>query len=267
LLHPPYINDNIYIIKDKKLKAYNFKATLLWESAYNMLQSSHFDQIQMLTEKTLPYIALYDKGNKKLSIINKENGELEWNTEGISTSIFLNDKIILTGRKKTLVALDILDGQEIWKYNLNAEIRKIYPVSSDLILVETQNNKLHAFKILNGKRLWTFKMNSYITTPNILIGDSNVYFGNRDTYVYALNKNNGKLVWKYKMEFWSINSLKIVNKTIIAADEGKILYAINALSGKEEWTFKGYETFPEIGNNSYVFFSDVNGKLFALDSL
>ncbi|MCX6817247.1 MAG: PQQ-binding-like beta-propeller repeat protein [Candidatus Aenigmarchaeota archaeon] len=108
---------------------------------------------------------------------------------------------------------------------------------------------------------------SIFCLPKIV--DSAVYFGSMDRYVYAVECETGKLVWKYKAEGQlACNSAESDGKTIYIGAMSGSLYALEAKTGKLVWRFKagGGVTTKPLFHDGRVYFSSLDGNLYCLNA-
>ncbi|MDB5259782.1 MAG: hypothetical protein JWN37_13 [Candidatus Nomurabacteria bacterium] len=98
--------------------------------------------------------------------------------------------------------------------------------------------------IFQYKVTLTNKPNLYVVVPKSapLLKDNYIYMGADDGNFFCLNKENGGVVWKYKILFGSkgkriLSSPNIYkNKVIFGAYDGNV-YCLDRLLGKREWVF------------------------------
>lgn len=87
------------------------------------------------------------------------------------------------------------------------------------------------------ERKFTFAANGAVrSTP--AIDSSQIYFGCADGYLYAVDKLNGKLCWKFKTGGSISSSPAISDGMIIFSSRDGFIYAVNKKSGKLIWKFK-----------------------------
>jgi len=95
--------------------------------------------------------------------------------------------------------VDVLTGKARSSMEISTYVASSACIDGDLAFVGDYDGRFSAVDLLNQKVSWTFE-NKQANLPFIgspaLIGDL-VYIGNRDKYVYCLNKKSGELVWKY----------------------------------------------------------------------
>lgn len=151
---------------------------------------------------------------------------------GGSSPVIHNGKIYVGGKNEYFFCLNKETGEEIWKYKV-------------------ENAGMHP---------------GTYSTP--VFYKNNVYFGSTGSsftesggYVFSLNTENGKLVWKYETGS-DIFSITLDNGEIYALDSNGVIYRIDALTGKLIKTYK----MPERTNfaSSIVIYK---GKIYAIGDI
>jgi outer membrane protein assembly factor BamB len=103
----------------------------------------------------------------------------------------------------------------------------------------------------------------------VAVADGMVYFGARDPFLFALNAETGKLVWKYDAaNSWIISSAVVVNNVVyVGTSDTYALLGLDAKTGTELFKFKtnGYVfSSPAIAGET-AYFGDFTGNFFALN--
>ncbi len=87
-----------------------------------------------------------------------------------------------------------------------------------------------------GEIAWTYQTGESIHSSPAVI-DGTVYFGSRDSYIYALNAATGEEVWKFKTGSWVESSPIISGGVLYCGSNDGHLYAIDTTTGTEIWKF------------------------------
>ena len=143
-------------------------------------------------------------------------------------------------------------------------------VFEDKIYVGGKNKYFFCLNKDTGAIIWRYEVKNAGLIPGIysrpVFYKNNVYFGSTGSsmiktagYVFALNAENGKLVWMYKTDS-DVYSVSISNNEIYAICENGIIYRLNALSGKLLKIYREPET--NISMNDRVI--ERNGKIYAV---
>jgi len=124
-----------------------------------------------------------------------------------------------------------------------------------------------------GEEIWSYKVTDAGLFPGIyttpIFYKGNVYFGSTGSslienggHIFALNAENGSLVWKYDTSF-DVYEISLDDGKIYAYD-GYFTYTIDAVTGK---LIKKYEGTVIAHNGKLYSVDDVNGVLSHIDSL
>ena len=104
-----------------------------------------------------------------------------------------------------------------------------------------------------------------ISTP--LVIEDKVYFTSANYYVYCLDLETGKLVWKNMTgdEVWSSPNF-FGNNIVFGCLNGKV-YCVDKDTGKEKWTFRsGSSIYASPGiSDEYIFIGNNEGKFYCID--
>ena len=116
----------------------------------------------------------------------------------IESSAAIVDGVVYVGSSTgTLLAIDLETGTLRWKYTTGdgGSIGESSPaVGGNAVFVGDLNGTVHAVNVRDGSGLWTFKTGDEVHSSPTLVGDL-VLIGSYDTYLYALERDTGKLRW------------------------------------------------------------------------
>ncbi|MCC6617169.1 MAG: serine/threonine-protein kinase [Anaerolineae bacterium] len=117
---------------------------------------------------------------------------------------------------------------------------------------------------------WTFKTEDEIRTSPAIWKDM-VFIGSYDTNMWALNLENGELVWKFPTNAGIASSPVIdeTNRALIFGSEDYRVYSLDARTGRANWTFNTQDRVrgtPRIAHN-HVFFGSDDGRVYALNAV
>jgi len=185
------------------------------------------------------FIGSYDKN---LYAIGIDDGKEIWrfSTGGeIASSPFVHGNLVLVGSKDGyLYALDKKTGKNIWKFKTGDWVAASPTVWNDKIYIGSFDENIYCLS-LEGKELWRFKMGAEIwalhQSPVIYKGI--LYFSSMDGYIYALNADTGKEIWKAKTGKYGNAVQPFVNEVfVLQPSRDGILFAFTR-EGKERWRF------------------------------
>lgn len=88
-----------------------------------------------------------------------------------------------------------------------------------------------------GTLKWIFSAGDVIhSSPAVVNGV--VYFGSRDSHIYALNAATGEELWKFKTGSWVESSPVVVDGVVYCGSNDGDLYALDAATGNKLWSFE-----------------------------
>ncbi|MEZ7874222.1 MAG: PQQ-binding-like beta-propeller repeat protein [Bacteroidales bacterium] len=118
-----------------------------------------------------------------------------------------------------------------------------------------------------AKPRWSFATGSKVfSTP--AIHDNKIIFGATDTYIYCLDKESGKLIWKTRANKSVLGSPTIHNNIVYIGASDNIFRALDINTGKPVWEFNGVKSFVEskpFVDNEGVYFGSWGSTLYKLD--
>ncbi|HEY6062251.1 MAG TPA: PQQ-binding-like beta-propeller repeat protein [Chitinophagaceae bacterium] len=171
-------------------------------------------------------------GNKKWSVMT--GGSI------FSSPAATNGKIVFGSSDGFVYCLNSKNGGLIWKKQTNAPVLGSPLIQGDSVFIGG-SKAFFALELKNGGELWRYDSikGPVVSTP--VYYKTQVIFGAWDTYLYSLNKSDGKIFWK-----WSNGSaihnyspaacIPVVQEGIVyIVAPDRYISAINADDGKTIW--------------------------------
>ena len=136
----------------------------------------------------------------EIKSINLKNKALNWKTEtGNSiyfSPIIVKNNLVIGTIEGNLVGFDTQSGKQKWTIPVGgvlvgspiSENNKIYTASSTAFICADA---------VTGKVIWQNNLPASYSQGTPLIQGDKIIFGVWDSYVYCLDKNTGKLIWKW----------------------------------------------------------------------
>jgi eukaryotic-like serine/threonine-protein kinase len=163
-----------------------------------------------------------------LYAIDQETGKEKWNFKSrmpiASSPAVVGDTLYFVSSAGSLATLDIKTGQPKWVYAIEYE-RKF----------EARN--LHGYP--SAAQTIPDAWDLFTSSPAVANGK--VFFGSGDGNVYAVDAQNGTLLWKFPTKDVVHASPAVVNNTVYIGSWDSYLYALDADTGQEKWSFKSGE--------------------------
>lgn len=128
-------------------------------------------------------------------------------------------------------------------------------------------NKYYALDSQSGQLKWSFLVDSGTFQYSTAFYQDNVlYVGCTDSYIYALNAENGNLLWKFKTNGPIESSVFVSGTTVFVGSDDDSFYALNAATGELKWKYAtGFNVSSSpIVSGETVYFGSDDGYLYAL---
>ena len=184
----------------------------------------------------------------KLTCYNLKNGKKKWNYSSkkrIAGTPDVADGIVVFGSAdKNIYGLNAVNGKLIWKIPTNQPVLGTVTIENGFAYIGASDSTFRAIDIKTGKIRWTFnEFTGYVETKPLIVNNK-VIFGAWDTFLYALDKNNGNLLWKWTngikathyspAAVWPVSS----HGKVFVVDPERAMTAINLETGKTIWRTK-----------------------------
>jgi eukaryotic-like serine/threonine-protein kinase len=133
-----------------------------------------------------------------------------------------------------------------WKFESGAPIRGSFVADSANLFFGNSAGAIFCIDKETSRELWSFKtQGAIVSTPYLT--DDRLITVSRDHFVYALNRANGKLIWKFEMQpetphtwgwdYYAASPLIYKNMVFVGSGDHN-LYTLNQKTGKLIWTFE-----------------------------
>ncbi len=84
--------------------------------------------------------------------------------------------------------------------------------------------------------VWYFRKRGEEFSSTPVVAQGTVYAAARSGAVYALDQEDGRVVWEARVGRGVIGSPVVLGRTLIVGDEGGTLYGFDARNGGEKWS-------------------------------
>jgi len=150
-------------------------------------------------------------------------------------------------------AVNIQTGKMLWKFTTKGEIRSTALLANELIYFISGDGKLYCLND-SGKEVWAFAEGAerkydfadyHQSSP--ILNEGTLFFGMGDGFLYAIDANKGKLIWKIKTDGPIHNTPVIDNGIIYFGSFDGNVYAVDIAKRSITWKFKtvGHTYFPK----------------------
>lgn len=139
-------------------------------------------------------------------------------------------------------------------------------VFKDSVIVGSADDGIAALYRKNGRRKWFFPVKHGVEASGAIYLNQRVVFGAKDGFIYSLDANTGKLVWKFFAKAEVLSDVLVHDGAVYVLSGANVLYKIDADTGKQKWVYsrvqrnrfsvRGGSKALAYGSALYVGFSD-----------
>ncbi len=180
---------------------------------------------------------------------------------GYSSPVVYKSVIYITGKKDTMDVISAyeMNGTKKWETAYGRAWNRTYPetrctptIEDNRIYLVSGMGEVVCVDAVTGKRIWTVDAQTEFKgephrwgiAESIAISDKAVFYvtGGEETSVIALDKTNGKLIWKTKSlggtrAYASSSIIEKAGMRLLLAQTANDLMAVNIENGKIVWNF------------------------------
>ena len=152
----------------------------------------------------------------------------------------------------------------------NLKFRKIARftplIYKDSVIVGSANDGISAVYRKSGTRKWFFPVKHGVEAGGALYQDQRVIFGGKDGYIYSVDAQTGKLIWRFFAKAEVLSGISVAGGQVFVLSGANVLYALDADDGKQNWVYsrvqrsrfsvRGGSQVLVKGQNLYLGFSD-----------
>lgn len=152
-----------------------------------------------------------------------------------------NNQEIIIGSSDNFMYSFTQNGKTAWKLKHDGPVLGSPVVDSNVVYIGSSDGRFSAYNSVTGKPVWTYTgIGGAITSKATVSGDK-VIFGAWDRNLYALNKTNGALLWKWNNGSAVINYSPaacipvVYDGVVYVVAPDRYLSAIDLETGKTLW--------------------------------
>ena len=275
----------IFFEKEGTLKKYDYSQELIWKKNIYSKQEKKSDiLINLAYEKD---ILIITDNLAKYYAVNPQNGELIWSKTNLtpfnSQIKIYKDKFYIVDYENILNCFSIKDGNKIWSYRtdnffVKSKKKLSIIIENEKVIFNNSIGDITALDANKGILLWqtptqnnlVYAESASLITSDLVLEKDSIFFSNNRNEFYSINKDNGFLNLKQKI---NSNIRPVISNDIIftISNEG-FLYFIDSLGGNIlksnnlliNFKAKHRELIKPIGivlGSDKIFLSLNNGKL------
>lgn len=220
---------------------------------------------------------------------NLENGKNYWRTQlkqekkeklsfigGLAAT---DNELIVTTALGNIYSIDLNNGDIKWVKNFLVQFSRPPTIYKNKIFAVSDDNQIFALSLNLGEKIWSHIGNieevSIIGGSKPIIENNLVVVTYSSGEIFALNENDGSLVWFDNVNTGSFFNRNIVNdiQAPLTSEGGRIyvptfsdkFIAYNLEDGKKIWNLKFSSINPIVISGETIYVLDSTGRLLCLD--
>jgi outer membrane protein assembly factor BamB/predicted phosphodiesterase len=184
---------------------------------------------------------IFGSWGRHLYAVDIKTGQLNWKwTNGsanrmlspaMCTPVATNGVVYIAAPDRILTAIDANNGATLWR-NKEASVRESIGISTDSTLIygKTMQDEIVAYKTQKTDPGVAWRLNvgfGYEHIPSMLIEkDGKVFFGTKNSVVYAIDPKKQKTIWAHKIDNSMINTVNVVDSKniLVSTMDGKVAW-------------------------------------------
>jgi outer membrane protein assembly factor BamB len=250
---PPAVANGVAYVVDKYGNA---RAVRLRDRKTLWTRITHPDQSGPPTEVTAPtyhrglvFFAFID-GN--LAAIDAKTGERVWarnlHTHLESSPMAVGGTLYIGSDTTDVIALRASDGKVRWRFNSPGAIKASPSFHDGRVYVADYQGAMFCLDAATGRPIWRtnttreppFGEGGFYSSPAVAFG--RVFAGRDDGTIFAFDEESGKVEWSFPTDNFVYGSPVVAQvpgtpPTVYIGSYNEHFYALNALTGKQEWKF------------------------------
>ncbi|WP_326816198.1 PQQ-binding-like beta-propeller repeat protein [Streptomyces sp. NBC_01762] len=193
----------------------------------------------------------------------------------ISVPVVAEGTVYGCGSNGRVYALDAITGAELWTHRADAFESSSPAVADGIVYFGSGDGLFYALDAATGTERWTYTIDASSSSSPAVV-DGTVYVGDWTGVLCALDAATGAERWRADVsktvddDFDDVLSSPVVVEGIvyITSIDGKVLYALDAASGTEQWTHTssdGVFNTPAVADGT-VYITSEGGRVYTLDA-
>ncbi|MFH1786740.1 MAG: PQQ-binding-like beta-propeller repeat protein [archaeon] len=290
-INPPTIEDGVvYVSSDyRRLQAYSLETgELIWEFAtdYKLTTKPTVTENQVYVGSLSGDVYAVDKGTGTM-IWKHDSGAKVHSAPALYESILIS----ANAASDVIFGLNADTGQLVWAFEAGSDVYSSPALGEDRAYIGVNYKGLLALNPLNGNELWRFSLSQQIHSPvyhsgSVIFGagDGFVYsldassgaqnwkydagFGTMGKYTTTPPGTvNSTVQINYNLEPRLVRAVATDGSMVYAPSRDKMLYALDFETGTLKWQFdvKNFINSDPIAAGGYVSFGTDDSKIYLLD--
>jgi outer membrane protein assembly factor BamB len=227
------------------------------------------------TPAVLNNLVVYGNSKGVVEALDINSGRKKWNfsTKGAiySSPATFNNNVIVGSGDGNIYCINN-KGKLVWKLKTPAAVLGSPVIENGIAYIGGSADNFLAIDVTTGRELWSYNgLNGPVVSTPLISGD-NLIFGAWDTNLYCLNKNDGKLLWKWNNgstipNYSPASCIPVAhNGVVYVVAPDRFITALDEVSGNALWRSNEVAVRESIGiskDRKYVYAKTMNDEMVA----
>jgi len=236
----------------------------------------------------------FSDNKQSLYSLNAATGKLNWKTDlGIAKSYdwafdytysspaIVNGQILIGSKDGCIYNINEATGKVKWKFKTEGIVRSSPAVAGNVVYAGDTEGNFYAVGLSSGQQKWRFEIEGHtmqnekfsfdrraIIASPVVTGDK-VIIGGRDGFLYCLDKNTGKRLWRVDHEVsWIISAVAVKDNIVVTGtSDGHFVQAVDLNTGGQIWKYHTVNVVwsSPIIDDDKVYIGSHEGAVYCLD--
>ncbi|MBI25132.1 MAG: hypothetical protein CMN05_16595 [Roseibacillus sp.] len=172
--------------------------------------------------------------------LRTKDGSEAWTYESAQpingTPALVNGRTVVLGGCDALVhVIDVTNGKAVKEVQVDAEIIGTVATMGSMVYCANYGNQLVAVDTKQKKPKWVYEDKDFGFYAAPALNDELVFIGSRDKHLHAVNRENGKRVWRVKTGSRIDGGAIVFRDAVVVGSGDGRLYALKPSDGSEIW--------------------------------
>lgn len=206
----------------------------------------------------------------RIFALNIKNGDKLGNIKmDVASTVAVSDSSLIIARRygdETLFKYDLKKSKFAWEVDAG-DISSEPLIFGNSVVITALYNHIDLYDLDTGVRIWQTKIKKQIRSSPA-ISENLIVFGDDDGVVYAVNKLDGAIKWKFETGASVVAIPAISNRTVFVGSSDKNFYALSLDDGSLKWTFSADGQILQTAAvyKNHVIFGSTDSFLYCLKS-
>jgi outer membrane protein assembly factor BamB len=186
-----------------------------------------------------------------------------------SSPVVFGDRVLIGSYDGNIYCLSARDGKLIWKYTTSNFVHATPAIEGGVLYLGGCDEVFRGVRLTDGQEVLQFPAGGYTGASPVLVA-KRAYYGTFSNDVVAADLATKRILWHYEnraRSFPFYSSAAAVGDRIVLGGRDKLVYCLNARTGKPIWTFPArarVDSSPAIASGR-VYIGSNDGHFYVLD--